>query len=102
MVQAKLLLSVWRGTGTENVLTVLPELSQPRQVRITDSANTHCIVMSLSLTPQKFRVVLSSTTDNQTQGATLLLSSILQDPVAAEQRGVRSGYRRRTKVDYTP
>lgn len=79
-----------------NVLTVLLELSQQRQVRMIESTNTHYVVpLSPPLKKRKnnnkkkkipkLRVVLSGATSYQTQGANLLLSNVLQVPMAAEQ-----------------
>lgn len=64
-----------------------PRAELTRQVTLTESANTHRVVPPLQKkkpTP-KLRVVPSSTASYQTQGATLLLPSVLQVPVAAEQ-----------------
>lgn len=63
LVQAKLFMSAWRMyLEMENAFIALPELSQPRQVRITESANTHrAVLLPLPppLQPPNLRDVLS-------------------------------------------
>lgn len=104
MCPAKLFMFVWRiYLNLENALTALPaELSQPRELRITGSANTPRVVLlhhpgcvwplpcsgllCLVLPAIMHRELLCS----------------LQVPVADELWGARRGYRRGTKVDHKP
>lgn len=93
------------------LLALSPELSQPRQLRITESENKAAEhnrgLKHLSCSAPPLCVCVSpaelrGTTRYHAQGATLLPSSTLQIPVTDELWGARPGYRGVTEVDYRP